>query len=193
MTIYLIDNGFHSDLWLPTAALEAAGGPIAKAARTLTPSPWVGIGWGDAKFFTATGFDGARAVDALRAMFAPGNPSVIRLTAFPLPPERAVRADEATPLRLSRPGFAALLRRLDASARLDGSGAPVRSRGVPQAADERYVDSVEHFSAAHLCNHWIGEALNAAGLATTPVLDTLPAGLKLDLQLRDRAPPERAR
>ena len=49
--------------------------------------------------------------------------------------------------------------------------------------------SGEGFSLVHLCNHWEAELLHAAGLPTTPVLDTLPAGLVLDLKLRSSPPP----
>jgi hypothetical protein len=49
---------------------------------------------------------------------------------------------------------------------------------------EAFFRSREDFSLVHLCNHWTAELLSAAGLPTTPVLDTLPAGLRLDLRLR---------
>ena len=55
---------------------------------------------------------------------------------------------------------------------------------VRRDPDEAFFASVERFSLVHLCNDWTAELLNAAGLPTTPVLDTLPAGLWLDLQLR---------
>ena len=52
------------------------------------------------------------------------------------------------------------------------------------AAGEAFFKSSEGFSLAHLCNHWTAGLLVAAGLPMTPVLDTLPAGLRLDLRLR---------
>ena len=40
------------------------------------------------------------------------------------------------------------------------------------------------FSILKVCNHWIADLLDAAGLPTTPVLATVPAGLMLDLRWR---------
>lgn len=40
------------------------------------------------------------------------------------------------------------------------------------------------FHLFNVCNHWIGDLLDAAGLPTAPVLATLPQGLLLDLRWR---------
>ena len=50
-TVYLIDNGFHTDLAVPRAALMDGGGPLAEATASLAPGDWVLVGWGDAKFY----------------------------------------------------------------------------------------------------------------------------------------------
>src|SRR5690606_9721282 len=49
--LHLLDNGFHTDLAVPRAVLEARGGPLAEAVRGLAPGDWILIGWGDAKFY----------------------------------------------------------------------------------------------------------------------------------------------
>ena len=87
------------------------------------------------------------------------------------------------PITLSRAGLAALLARADRSLAPGPGGAPIMApiRRVP---DEAFFASKERFSLIHLCNHWTAELLNAAGLPVTPVIDTLPAGLALDLGLR---------
>jgi hypothetical protein len=36
----------------------------------------------------------------------------------------------------------------------------------------------------NVCNHWIANLLDAAGVPTAPVLATLPFGLLLDLEWR---------
>ena len=78
---------------------------------------------------------------------------------------------------------AALLARADRGFRLGPDGQPVISVAAHEAG-EQYFQSGEGFGLLHLCNHWVGELLGAAGVPTTPVLDTLPAGLVLDLKLR---------
>jgi hypothetical protein len=40
------------------------------------------------------------------------------------------------------------------------------------------------FHLFHVCNHWIADLLDAAGVPTAPVLATLPSGLLLDLKWR---------
>jgi hypothetical protein len=87
------------------------------------------------------------------------------------------------PITLSRAGLAALLARAGRSLAPGPGGAPLVApiRRVPA---EAFFASNERFSLIHLCNHWTAELLNAAGLPVTPVLDALPAGLALDLQLR---------
>ena len=37
VTVFLLDNGFHTDLAVPRAALEARTGPLAEAVRSLPP------------------------------------------------------------------------------------------------------------------------------------------------------------
>ena len=80
-------------------------------------------------------------------------------------------------------GLAALMARVDRSFALTKAGAPI-PLPVTRYPDEAFFASVEPFSAIHVCNDWTAELLDAAGLPTTPVLDTLPAGLWLDLKLR---------
>ena len=84
---------------------------------------------------------------------------------------------------LSSAGLAALRARTDRAFALGPDGAPLFVP-VPRDANEAFFKSGERFSAVHLCNHWTAELLNAAGLPTTPVVDTLPAGLALALRLR---------
>ena len=49
--VHILDNGFHTDLALPRAALAARPGPLAEAVRSIPPGEWVLVGWGDAKFY----------------------------------------------------------------------------------------------------------------------------------------------
>lgn len=181
ITLYLVDNGFHTDLVFPRAVLIAHGGPIAQATTLTTADPWVMVGWGDEKFYEAGGSGLDRIPDGLRALFAPNNPSVVHLEGDPWYPPQAWRS--VHPVVVSSAGLAALLTRVDRAFAPGLGGQPVRSP-VPRGHDEMFFASGEPFSLIHLCNHWTAELLNAAGLPVTPVLDTLPAGLWLDLRVR---------
>jgi len=179
--IFLIDNGFHSDLVVPRAAIIAHGGPIAAAALRTGADPWIMVGWGDARFYEATSPWQDRIFDALRAAFG-GRPTVVHLEGVSGRPDQIFKSGVRR-IPLSSAGLAALLARTDRAFALGPDGAPLFVP-VPRDANEAFFKSGERFSAVHLCNHWTAELLNAAGLPTTPVVDTLPAGLALDLRLR---------
>jgi uncharacterized protein (TIGR02117 family) len=180
-TIFLVDNGFHSDLVVPRAAIAARGGPIAAAAARTGADPWVMVGWGDSRFYEATSPWQDRLLDAPRAAFG-RRPTVVHLEGVWGAPDRVFRSGVHR-IPLSSAGLAALLARADRGFAVGPDGAP---QPVPVTRDpgEAFFRSGEAFSPFHLCNHWTAELLNAAGLPTTPVLDTVPAGLVLDLRLR---------
>lgn len=182
VAIFLVDNGTHSDIAIDRNAIAAHGGAIARAAARTTSAPWVLIGWGDARFYEATSPWQDRLPDGLSALFG-GRPTVVHVEGVAERPDLAWGAQGVHRIWVSPAGLAALLDRADRAFRLDASGAPIL---VPtdRQAGEAFFESRETFSLVHLCNHWTAELLHAAGLPVTPVLDTIPAGLVLDLRLR---------
>jgi uncharacterized protein (TIGR02117 family) len=179
--IWLVDNGFHSDLVLPRAAILAHGGPLAKAVAAAGADDWIMVGWGDARFYEASSPWQGRLADALSAALG-GRPTTVHLEGVPRRPDLAW-TEGVRRIGLSSAGLAALMARVDRSFALTKAGAPV-PLPVTRDPGEAFFASVEGFSLFHVCNDWTAELLDAAGLPTTPVLDTLPAGLWLDLKLR---------
>jgi hypothetical protein len=165
--ISLLNNGFHTDLAVPRAALEARGGPLAEAVRGLPAGDWILIGWGDAKFYVDQSPIGDRLPDGARAFFRPGNPSVVMLDPAQRDPREAFAEDSRRDFRLSQAGFEAMAARIEASLDLS-SGAP-RLAAARAGDDARFFASREHFGIGHLCNHWTAGVLNAAGMAIRPV------------------------
>ncbi|HLY80386.1 MAG TPA: DUF2459 domain-containing protein [Caulobacteraceae bacterium] len=180
-TVFLFDNGWHSDIAVPTAAIEAHGGPLAQAARATSPMPWMLIGWGDARFYEASTSALSRIPDGMAALVG-GRPTVVHLEGVWGQPDRVWKRG-VRPIRLSEAGLAALLARADRSLVRGPGGAPVMSP-IHREPGESFFASRERFSLLHLCNHWTAQLLHAAGVPVTPVLDTLPAGLAFDLRLR---------
>ena len=165
-TIWVADNGFHTDLILPREALDQGGGPLARAVRTLEPGDWVAVGWGDARFYTDARPISERLPDGARAFLWPGNASVILLDPIERAPDRAHLSDVAHPATLSGAGLEALRARLERSFAVE-DGAAVPGPAV-QVGNGRFFQSVETFWIGHLCNHWAAELLHAGGLSIRP-------------------------
>jgi hypothetical protein len=185
--VYLLDNGFHSDIVIPRQALAATPGPLTDAIASLDAGDWILVGWGDAKFYVDQSPIASRLPDGARAFFRPGNRSVLMLRPETLPPEQAFLPEGRRVIVLSPAAIAAMRSRIEASLDL--------SRGAPYVAATRPGDPVrffasrETFSVLHLCNHWAGEVLNAAGLPIRPVQTLFSAeiGRTLDRAKLDRA------
>ena len=179
-SVYLVDNGFHTDLALPAQAL--ASHLAGRAAAAVTRRPWVLVGYGDRRFFIEQGMSPRRAADGLRSLFWPGNAAALRFDGLAASPD-SLYADGVRRITVSPAGLEAIAAKIDASLARDGAGAPIPVP-APAEADSGFFAATQPFSLIHLCNHWTAELLNAAGLPTTPVLDVLPQGLKLDLAVR---------
>lgn len=174
IVVHLLDNGFHTDLVAPRAALAAGDDALARAVRALPLGDWVRIGWGDAVFYVEQGPISGRLPDGARAFFRPGgNPSVVMLDPDPVDPALSPETERAT-LALSPEGFAALRARVAASLRLDDGGRAVVS-AQRDGDDAVFYASGETFWVGHLCNHWTAEVLNAGGLPI-PMVRSLTSG-----------------
>lgn len=180
-TIWLIDNGFHTDLALPRAAVISHGGPLAAAAAQTSAAPWIMVGWGDAKFYEDASPWQGRLLDAGRAAMG-GRATTVHLEGVPRRPDLAW-AEGVHRIAVSSAGLAALMARIDRSFALGKSGEPV-ALDAPRQPGEAFFASGEGFSGLHDCNEWTSEVLSAAGLPMTPVPDAIPAGMWLDLKLR---------
>lgn len=166
VTVQVLDNGFHTDLVAPRRALEARGGPLAQAVRSLAPGEWVVIGWGDATFYVDQSPISDRLPDGARAFFRPGNPSVVMLDPEPRDPGRRYPPTGRVALRLKPEAFDRLAARIEAAFDLS-SGAP-RIAAVRPGDDARFFAGRESFSILHLCNHWTADVLNAGGVTIRP-------------------------
>ena len=107
--VHILNNGFHTDIAVPRWALEAGGGPLAAASRSVGPGDWILIGWGDAKFFVDESPMEGRLPDGLRAFFRPGNPAVVMLDPETGDPSRRFDPAARRTLMLSPEAFAGII------------------------------------------------------------------------------------
>jgi uncharacterized protein (TIGR02117 family) len=165
--VHLLNNGFHTDLAVPRAALTQRPGPLGEAARSLAPGDWILIGWGDAKFYVDQSPMEGRLLDGGRAFFAPGNRSVIMLDPDQTDPTTRFAAANRNTLTLSPRALTRMLDHIEAS--LDLTDGAARIAASRPGDDARFYASREHFWIGHLCNHWTAGVLNAGGITVRPL------------------------
>ena len=179
---------YHAGLVMPVAALiEAARrtgyGELIGIATRFQAYPYIEIGWGDEGFYRLVPTIAAlTATEAVRALFRPGNPSVLHVVGLTSPPASSLRGLRIVPVTLARRGFERLTARLSESVAME-DGHPVEL-GVGIYGPSLFYRARGEFSILNVCNHWVARLLDAAGVPTTPLLDTLPLGLTLELRWR---------
>jgi uncharacterized protein (TIGR02117 family) len=188
--LFIVSHGYHAGIALARPVLadgarRAGGGALSAVAAGFGNHPFVEIGWGDAEFYRSVPTAGALSLSlAAHALFTTGNSSVLHVVGLAGPPPVAFPAATIVRLELSEQGFAQLLARLETTFAPASDGFPLEDLGPGLYGQSRFFRAVGWFSLAHVCNHWVADMLDAAGVPTAPVLATLPGGLFLDLRWR---------
>jgi len=194
---YVLTNGWHSGVAIPRAALSEVAARDGLAALTMVTNrfaaySWLEIGYGELEFYRSvpTVADITPAI-ALRVLFRPGNEAVLHVVGLDRAPPAAFPQATTARIALGQQGFARMAARIDksfAGARAPMSaGLPAEEVGPGLYGPSLFFRAAGHFHLFNLCNHWVADMLDAAGLPTTPVLDTLARGLLLDLRWRSGA------
>ena len=195
--IFVISHGYHAGLALPTAQLASLasreGNPALIAlTQRFASFPFVEIGWGDQGFYSQVPNAASLTVTrALRALLLPGNASVLHVVGLPEHPRKVFRSSEIVAISLTDESLARMLRALDTSFARAGEPPAPQVLGKGLYGPSLFYSAVDNFHLFNVCNHWVADMLAAAGLPVTPVLDTVPSGLLLDLKWRaglDRMP-----
>jgi uncharacterized protein (TIGR02117 family) len=193
--VFVVSHGYHAGIVVPRAqAAEVAGANrdarVAAVTTRFAAYPWLEVGWGDEGFYTSVPTIGSLTIPlALRALFRPGNPSVVHVVGLAQPPRATFANADIVRLHLSEAGFARLLDRLDATFAEREEGGLGDPMGPGLYGPSLFYRGVGAFHLFNVCNHWIANLLDAAGVPTTPLLATLPAGLLYDLKRRAAAEP----
>lgn len=185
VAVFVVNHGYHAGIIVPRAQLAAVAGAnhhaalVAVAAR-FSPYAWLEIGWGDEGFYTSVPtIAHLTMASALRALFRPGNPSVLHVVGLTGEPRDSFPAADMVALDLSAAGFQRL------ATKLEQTFAPgPQDLGPGLYGPSRFYRAVGAFNLLNVCNHWTAGLLGAAGVPTAPVVDTVPRGLLLDLRWR---------
>lgn len=189
--VLLVNNGYHSGLVLPRAAVAAFASVrgqrrLAAAAQRFAAYEWIEVGWGEARFYRdVPTIDRLNWRLALSALFGADNASVLHVVGLWDEPHAVFRHAERVALRLSMEGAARLLEALDETFAPHPAGGP-DELGPGLYGPSLFYRAEGRFNILRVCNHWIADLLGAAGVPTSPVLATLPYGLVLDLRWRSR-------
>jgi uncharacterized protein (TIGR02117 family) len=192
LPVYIVSHGYHSGLVLRREDLdreaEAQKLPVMKEVLTRFKAFEVlEFGWGDEGFYHNVRTIGdLQPVEALRALFLPGNPSVLHVVGLYKSPRETFPSADIIFTLVSETGFSRLAAALDQSfARNNDLHA--EEMGVGLYGPSLFYRATGTFNLFNVCNHWVARLLDAAGLPTNPFLATLPKGLFLDLALRAHA------
>jgi uncharacterized protein (TIGR02117 family) len=192
--VFVVSHGYHAGIVLPRAmvadvASRRGYAALIAVATRFAAFPFLEIGWGDEEFYRSVPTIASVTVPmAARALFLPGNASVVHVVGLSYPPRAAFPAAHIIALELSAEGFDRVLARIDASF-APAADAPADDAGPGLYGPSRFYRARGTFNIFHVCNHWLADLLDAAGVPTAPVLATLPTGLFLDLEWRSRLRP----
>jgi len=188
--VFIVTNFYHAGLIVPRAALAEVARrrslpALAAATARFAPDERLEFGWGDEGFYTRvpTSAELTTAL-ALRALFSPGNPSVLHVVGFSEPARIAYPTASMVALTLSEDGFGRLAVMLDATFARTGRDGGVEEMGRGLYGHSLFYRAVGTFNVLRVCNHWISDLLDQAGVPTAPVLATMPQGLLWDLTQR---------
>lgn len=188
--VFIAANLHHSGIILPRQALADAAHRRTLPALAAVTARFSGyerleFGWGDEGFYTRvpTTAELTTAL-ALRALFRPGNPSVLHVVGLAVHPQVAYPNASMVALTLGEGGFGRLAVMLDATFARSGRDGTIDEMGPGLYGPSLFFRAVGTFNLLRVCNHWTADLLDAAGVPTAPVLATLPQGLLWDLSAR---------
>lgn len=188
--VFIAANLHHSGIILPRQALADAAARRTLPALAAVTARFSGyerleFGWGDEGFYTRvpTTAELTTAL-ALRALFRPGNPSVLHVVGLAVHPQVAYPNASMVALTLGESGFSRLAAMLDATFARSGRDGTIDEMGPGLYGPSLFFRAVGTFNLLRVCNHWTADLLDAAGVPTAPVLATLPQGLLWDLSTR---------
>jgi uncharacterized protein (TIGR02117 family) len=193
--VLVVSHGYHAGLAVPLAALGAAARRLALPALLTLDARfeaygWIEVGWGDEGFYTSVPTVASLTVAmGLRALFKPGNPSVLHVAGLPAHPRAVFPAAEIVRLDLSDDGFDRLASAMDATFARAPDGVPMPDIGPGLYGPSLFFRANGTFHLFHVCNHWVADMLDVAGVPTAPLVATATQGLLWDLRWRAGATP----
>ena len=159
-SVWVVQHGWHARVAVARVDVDPS---IWPESRDLVDVQYLEVGWGDAAFYRA---ENPGVGLALRAALGSGG-SALHVVALPASPDRIFAGREVVEMRLSRPGFRALVRFVDGTFARDGRGRAPRL-GPGLYGISAFYPARGHYHLLNTCNTWIADALRSAGVPITP-------------------------
>lgn len=180
ITVYLLDNGVHTDLALPLSNAVFDWTTVidpADARQLYFPLDYVAFGWGDRAFYLETPqWRDMKVATAFKAVAGLGD-TVIHATFLPQP--RATPNSVA--IDVSADEYRALAASIVASLQTDSTGRAQVIAGRAYGDNDAFYAAHGSYSLFNTCNSWTNHRLKAAGLKHvfwTPFAHTLVAAYR---------------
>ena len=180
ITVYLLDNGVHTDLALPLSNAVFDWTTVidpADARQLYFPLDYVAFGWGDRAFYLETPqWHDMKVATAFKAVAGLGD-TVIHVTFLPQP--RATPNSVA--IDVSADEYRALAASIVASLQTDSTGRAQVIAGRAYGDNDAFYAAHGSYSLFNTCNSWTNHRLKAAGLKHvfwTPFAHTLVAAYR---------------
>lgn len=161
-TIYVLSNGFHSDIALPVEAGEPPTGlPVAPGDLPggLSETRYLIVGWG-----SETAYTSLLALSDLTAKIAFKALLFDRSVMHVLPYSGAFHGDRVYRLELDDTQYRRLVRFVADTFSTDGKNRAELLDGITQGFGDVFYRARPRFSLFYGCNAWTGEALRHAGV-----------------------------
>lgn len=167
VTIVVESNGAHVSFWFPVAhPLHDWRGelPIRDTRAgawmdEVSPVGWIGIGWGDKRFFLEVLFWSDLTPQIAASALFGGGPSAMHV-------EHSIRPQAwagAREFELSREQYLALVDYVRASFERDADGRPRLIAGAGYASYDAFYEALGSYSPLLTCNEWISRGLRKVG------------------------------
>jgi uncharacterized protein (TIGR02117 family) len=185
--VFVVSHGYHAGIALRRSDIsKLTDNPALLAISTRFANyEWIEFGWGDEGFYREVPEISSLTIRlAFKALFLPGNRSVLHVVGLARLPREIFPRSEIVRLHLSEEGLTRLLRALDRSFAREPNGAIPGDLGRGLYGPSLFYRATGTFSILKVCNHWVADLLDQAGVPTTPILDTVTSGLLFDLKWR---------
>ena len=160
--VYVVSNGFHSDIALPvTNGQPPAGIPVRDAhfPYGLGQAGYLIVGWG-----SQTAYTSLLALTDLTVGIVARSLSFDRTVVHVLPIRGAPQGPGVYRVELDDTQYARLVRFVAASFKTDPNGDAALIPGVTQGFGDVFYRANGRFSPFYSCNVWTGHALRQAGI-----------------------------